>query len=81
MENLHDHFYHLAVPTKGRYVDEPAITNAYGVIYTPHSNVNKRLLAINILSITVLAAAAIFTLGTKRKKSKKYKEALSYEVW
>ncbi len=81
LENLHDHFYHLAVPAKGRYVDEPAITNAYGVIYTPHSNVNKRLLAINILSITVLAAAAIFTLGTKRKKSKKYKEALSYEVW
>jgi glyoxylase-like metal-dependent hydrolase (beta-lactamase superfamily II) len=80
LQNLHDHFYQLAVPSKGRYVDEPAITNAYGVIYTPHRNVNKRLLAINILSITVLAAAAIFTL-TKSKKSKKDKEALSYEVW
>ena len=81
LQNLYEHFYKLAVPSIGRYLDDPAITNATGVIYTPPGNINKKLVAINILSITVLAAVACILLIKKNKKFKKRKEALSYEVW
>lgn len=81
LHTLSQQFYELAVPATGRYINDPAVTNATGVIYTPPNNINRRVLAIKILSITALTAIAGFLLLKKNKKNYKNKEALAYEVW
>lgn len=81
LHKLSEQFYHLAVPSSGRYVDEPAVADATGVIYIPENNINKRLLAIQCLSGIAIAATAFVLLGKKQKKNKKIKDALAYEVW
>ncbi|MEP6595279.1 MAG: hypothetical protein ABJA71_05000 [Ginsengibacter sp.] len=83
-ESLHylfEHFYKLAVPSQGRYVNEAAITDETGVVYTPHNNFNYRSLAIKVLGATALTAMACALLIRKNKKVNKNKAALAYEVW
>lgn len=80
LNNLSEHFYHLAVPCTGRYVEEPAITNATGVVYLPPSNIDKRKMV--VAGLTVLALAiSIMLVFKKRKKSEQTKNALAYDIW
>jgi len=81
LHTLSQHFYKEAVPKQGRYVNEPAIANATGVIYTPQNNLNPRSMAIKILSLTAFAAMACMFLIKEKKKIRKHKDALAYEVW
>lgn len=81
LHNLSEHFYKLAVPLKGRYVNDSAVTNATGVIYTPSSNMNTRSLALKILAVTAVTAIACIFLIKEKKKNMRNKEALAYEVW
>jgi glyoxylase-like metal-dependent hydrolase (beta-lactamase superfamily II) len=83
-ESLHylsEHFYQLAVPSHGRYVNEAAITNTTGVVHVPPNNINYRSLAIKFLGVTALTALACALLIKENKKSNKIKAALAYEVW
>jgi glyoxylase-like metal-dependent hydrolase (beta-lactamase superfamily II) len=78
---LSDHFYRIAVPAHGRYVNSAAITNANGVIYTPSDNINYRSLAVKFLGVTALTAIAYALFMKGSKKNNKTKAALEYEVW
>ncbi len=81
LHTLASHFYEDAVPSQGRYINDSAVTNATGVLYTPPSNANFRSLYIKILSVTALTAFACIFLIKQNKKSTKHRQALAYEVW
>ena len=71
LHTLSEHFYELAVPANGRYVNDSAVTNATGVIYTPPNNINSRALAVKVLGVTALTAIACMLLIKENKKSNK----------
>lgn len=81
LHQLADHFYEVAVPSKGRYIEYPAVSDAAGLVYVPENNINIRSLAIRTLGLIAITAAAYVMVNKKMKKSKKTKEALAYEVW
>jgi len=81
LHKLSEKFYEVAVPSSGRYVDDPAVADATGIIYVPENNINKRSVAIKILSIIAVAATSFVLLSNKQKKNRKQKDALAYEVW
>jgi glyoxylase-like metal-dependent hydrolase (beta-lactamase superfamily II) len=81
LHKLSERFYEVAVPSSGRYVNEPAVADATGFIYVPENNINKRSIAIKSLAVIGVAATAFLLLNGKQKKNKKDKEALAYEVW
>jgi glyoxylase-like metal-dependent hydrolase (beta-lactamase superfamily II) len=74
LHNLSDHFYKEATPVKGRYIHEPAITNATGVLYVPPTKINKRKTAIKILAIAAIGAFSYVLLKNHyhQKKIKIY---------
>ncbi|HUS03533.1 MAG TPA: MBL fold metallo-hydrolase, partial [Chitinophagaceae bacterium] len=81
LHKLSERFYELAVPSSGRYIDEPAVADATGVLYVPENNINKRSMIIKSLAAIAIAATAFVLLSEKQKKNKKTKDALAYEVW
>lgn len=81
LHKLSEKFYETAVPSSGRYVYEPAVADATGVVYVPENNLDKRSLAIKTLALIVVVATSFVLLSKKKNRNKKTKEALSYEVW
>jgi len=81
LHKLSEKFYELAVPSSGRYIDEPAVADATGVVYVPENNINKRSLILKALAVTAVVATAFVLLSKKQKRTTKIKEALAYEVW
>ena len=81
LHRLSDKFYELAVPSNGRYVDEPAVADATGFVYIPVNNIKTRTMIIKSLAVIAVAATAYLLLNSKQKKTKKDREALAYEVW
>lgn len=81
LHKLSERFYELAVPKSGRYINEPAVADATGVIYIPQNNINKTSIMLKSLAVIAFAATAFVLLSNKQKKIKKDKEALAYEVW
>ncbi|MEO6453899.1 MAG: MBL fold metallo-hydrolase [Ginsengibacter sp.] len=81
LHTLSEHFYKSAVPSRGRYINDSAVTNATGVVYTPSNNINATGLAIKVLTGAALACIACIFLLKKNKKLRKNKQALAYEVW
>ncbi|MBA2249720.1 MAG: MBL fold metallo-hydrolase [Chitinophagaceae bacterium] len=80
LHKLSEDFYHLAVPVQGRYILEPAVSDASGVIYIPPSNFNKKRMVIKLLSFVAVSAAA-YVLLKQKSKNKRRQEILSYEIW
>jgi glyoxylase-like metal-dependent hydrolase (beta-lactamase superfamily II) len=68
LNNLQNNFKELAVPAKGRYVDEPAVADANGVLYIPplpvEDNKKKWAIAGAVIASSVLLIALT---GNKRK--------------
>ncbi len=65
---LHDHFYDEFVPHHGRYVYEPAIADANGVLYVPPAAYNpytKWFITGAVALVTAVAVSAVM----KKKKS------------
>jgi hypothetical protein len=62
-------FWELAMPSKGRYVKEPALFNEDGVTYVPPAMSKKKLL------LTLAGATVLITAGILLYRSKKYKKA------
>ena len=78
---LSEHFYEIAVPSSGRYIQEPAVADATGVVYIPPKNINSRSIVIKLLTITAAFSFTYLLLHKKIKHTKKKKEALAYEIW
>jgi glyoxylase-like metal-dependent hydrolase (beta-lactamase superfamily II) len=70
LAKLSTHFDQLAVPSQGRYVNEPAVTNEKGVMYLPPST-DQVSAIIKVLGVTLAIATVavlIFQQTTKKKK-------------
>lgn len=69
LNNLAAHFDKMAIPARGRYVNDPAIANATGIVYLPPKLKDNTLL---ILAIGAgVAAAGLALLYYKKHKKKK----------
>lgn len=68
--DLYEHFDE-AIPDKGRYVNEPAIQDANGLMYVPPATENQYKKVIYISS-ALLFAAAVFVASSKMKKKKRW---------
>jgi glyoxylase-like metal-dependent hydrolase (beta-lactamase superfamily II) len=68
--NLSQHFEEVAVPQRGRYLDDPAIADANGFIYIPESEKENRL-AWKAGAVSALAVLAFLLLNQKKKRKKK----------
>jgi glyoxylase-like metal-dependent hydrolase (beta-lactamase superfamily II) len=71
LRKLASEFDRVAVPTEGRYVNEPAVTNENGVVYLPP--VTEKLAAvIKVLGVTLMVAsvALVFYRQSRQKKIK-----------
>ncbi len=81
LDYLSRHFYKVAVPSHGRYLNDSAITNATGVVYTPPKNMDATKLVVKALAITAVTIISFTFLLKKYKNTTKNKKALAYEVW
>ena len=67
--NLYENFYEEVVPESGRYTDDPAVTDASGVIYVPskyqeHSRINWWAVG----AALALTTAVFVLISGKQKK-------------
>jgi glyoxylase-like metal-dependent hydrolase (beta-lactamase superfamily II) len=59
LQQLATKFEQVAVPKHGRYVNEPAVTNAHGVVYVPHGTSSSVSAVMKVIGIT----AVVFAVG------------------
>ena len=81
LHHLSENFYELAVPASGRYVEEPAVADATGVIYVPPTNFRSRNMILKLLTVTAAISISYVLLHGKVKKKKRNRELLEYEAW
>ena len=67
---LYENFADVAIPNKGRYVNEPAIQDANGLLYVPPTTENPYKNVIYFAS-ALFFASALIVASTKLKKNKK----------
>lgn len=68
LEILSRHFHQIAVPEKGRYVNEPAVTNEKGVVFLPHAQ-ERIPTTLKVIAASAVVAFAVFMLyGRVTKK-------------
>lgn len=79
LTNLAVHFKDIAVPNKGRYVDDPAVADASGFKYIPPKPKDNTVLILGIAATIAVAAGIYLLSGQKKKKPKSYWEKLSDE--
>lgn len=71
LTNLAVHFDEEAVPSKGRYVNDPAVTDASGVMYVPPKQpVNKTRLYVLLGVVVAVAGLGVYLLSKNRKTSR-----------
>jgi glyoxylase-like metal-dependent hydrolase (beta-lactamase superfamily II) len=68
LHNLHDHFSKLAVPSRGRYVNDPAVADVNGFMYIPPRQTNPYAKWIAIGGIIALTATVYLLTEQKKKK-------------
>jgi glyoxylase-like metal-dependent hydrolase (beta-lactamase superfamily II) len=80
LKDLQDNFNEKSVPAQGRYIPNPAITNANGVIYLPPKKYDKNELAIQVFAVTVmLVAGFVWKTFKKNKRIRQYEDLLEVE--
>lgn len=67
LKNLSSHFKTLALPSEGRYVNEPAVTNEQGVLFLPPVTEKMTRLA-KILGISIAVASVGLMLYKQSQK-------------
>lgn len=76
LSDLAENFYTDSVPVHGRYIPNPAITNANGVMYIPPKKHVKNKTAIKAFAITALITAGLVWSSYKKKKKVAENETL-----
>ena len=80
LKELSENFSSEAIPEQGRYVPNPAITNANGVLYVPPKKYLKNELPIKTFGFTALATAGlVWTLYKKKKKLRENQNLIEVE--
>ncbi|MBB6612463.1 MBL fold metallo-hydrolase [Pontibacter sp. Tf4] len=70
LEDLVRNFWEVAVPTHGRYVQAPAITDEAGVVSVPPAPSNSVPKVMLAAGVVALAGAAILTMRSKNNKKR-----------
>jgi glyoxylase-like metal-dependent hydrolase (beta-lactamase superfamily II) len=68
LEYLSKHFGKMAVPSRGRYVPKPAVTDEHGVVSVPPpviSRTEKVLLSVGLTTLAVAALLALFRYNNR----------------
>ena len=76
---LNDHFSDKAIPVRGRYVPNPAVTNANGVMYVPPRKHGKNDLAWKAFGITTLLTVGAMWVFYNKKKARLNKDLIDIE--
>ncbi|HKG67707.1 MAG TPA: MBL fold metallo-hydrolase [Segetibacter sp.] len=76
LKKLSEEFDSKAVPAQGRYVPNPAITNANGVVYVPPKKYLKNELVLKAFGFTALATLGLVWAGYNKKKKIRHNENL-----
>lgn len=76
LKKLSEEFYTKAIPSQGRYVPNPAVTNANGVVYVPPKKHLKNELVLRAFCFTALATIGLVWAGYKKKKKIRENENL-----
>ena len=71
LQHLYEHFYDESVPDNGRYIQDPAVADASGVIYVPMKE-KKQLNWWAVGAAVVLTAGVLSLLAFKTKKKHWY---------
>lgn len=74
LHNLYDNFEELAIPSQGRYVDDPAVADASGILYLP-PKIKSNQLPVLIIGVTLVAlTTTLLIVKNKRKKKNEFLE-------
>ncbi len=76
LQYLHENFYKEFVPHHGRYVYEPAIADAGGVLYVPPAEYNPYKKWFVVSAAAIIAAITVTALLKKKKKNFSIKKIL-----
>lgn len=76
LKKLSEDFNSKEIPAQGRYVLNPAITNANGVVYVPPKKHLKNELALKAFGFTALATLSLVWAGYNKKKKIKHNRNL-----
>lgn len=76
LNELESQFYEKAIPTRGRYVPHPAITNANGVVYVPPRNRTANETAWEVFGVTALIVFGLLYTANKKKRRRLENENL-----
>lgn len=76
LENLQESFDDVAVPAEGRYITNPAITNANGVMYLPPKNYDKNELIVKTFAVTTMIVLGLIWKTFKKNKRLRQNECL-----
>jgi len=75
--NLAAHFDEEAIPHKGRYVNDPAVTDASGIVYLPPKPKDNRSLVALAIGVGIAAAGFAFWYYKKQQKKKNSLEGMA----
>lgn len=70
LQKLSERFVLDAMPAHSRYIPEPAVTNANGVLYVPPKKKNGTETALEIFGVTAVVVFALLWNGSKKKKKR-----------
>ncbi len=76
LQDLQNNFVEKAIPTQGRYVPNPAITNSNGVVYVPPKKYNKNEIAIKAFAVTTMVVLSLIWNTYRTNKRIRYHEDL-----
>ncbi len=66
--NLYNHFDIVAIPESGRYIPQPAITDATGTVWVPPAKKANKKALLQGLAIGSITAAFVFYMSVRNKK-------------
>lgn len=66
--NLYNHFDIVAIPESGRYIPQPAITDATGTVWVPPAKKANKKALLQGLAIASITAAFVFYMSVRNKK-------------
>jgi glyoxylase-like metal-dependent hydrolase (beta-lactamase superfamily II) len=76
LDELQKNFDTKSIPSHGRYIPDPAITNSNGVVYVPPKKYDKNEIAIKAFAVTTMLVLSIMWKTYKTNKRIRYNEAL-----
>jgi hypothetical protein len=72
LHNLAAHFHRTAVPVRGRYTYEPALTDETGTVYVPPKVPYSTASVIKVLGVSAAILITLMLFNNQKKKLNRY---------